>query len=109
MHKAALFLLLAGLGLAQPAFADDLDDAKVAGLVGESATGYLALVSPPGDAATRALIENINARRKARYREIAADNGIDLEAVEMLAGQKAIDRTPAGQFIRATSGAWRRK
>ena len=109
MHKAALFLLLASLGLAQPAFADALDDAKVAGLVGESATGYLAVVSPPGDAATRALIEDINARRKARYREIAANNGIDLDAVEMLAGQKAIDRTPAGQFIRAANGAWRQK
>ena len=109
MHKVAILLLLASLGLAHPAFADALDDAKAAGLVGESSTGYLGVVSPPGDAATRALVDDINARRKARYREIAASNGIDLEAVELLAGQKAIDRTPAGRFVRGANGAWRRK
>lgn len=100
---------LTGLALSGPAAADALGDAKRAGLVGEQADGYLGIVEPPGSAAVRALVEDINDRRRERYRGIAADNGIELEAVELLAGQKAIEKTPAGQFIRLPSGPWRRK
>jgi uncharacterized protein YdbL (DUF1318 family) len=100
-----LVLLFAGpAGLATP-----LDDAKAAGDVGEQADGYLGIVSPPASAAVQALVADINTRRRDQYRAIASRNGIDLEAVEVLAGQKAMEKTPAGQFIRPAGGAWRRK
>lgn len=100
-----LLLLLAG----PAALADALDDAKRAGEVGEQADGYVGIVSPPGSSSIQALVADINARRREQYRAIAARNGIELEAVELLAGQKAMDKTPPGQFIRPAGGAWRRK
>ncbi|MEE4302405.1 MAG: YdbL family protein [Pseudomonadales bacterium] len=108
-RRFSLLLLTLLLGLTGPVRADALDDAKRDGLVGEQANGYLGVVEAPGSAAIRALVEGINARRRERYLGIAADNGIDLEAVELLAGQKAIEKTPPGQFIRLATGPWRRK
>ena len=108
-RRFSLLLLTGLLALAGPAAADALGDAKRAGLVGEQANGYLGVVDAPGSAETRALVDDINARRRARYRSIAAENGIELEAVELLAGQKAIEKTPAGQFIRLATGPWRPK
>ena len=105
--SALLFSML--LLLAGPAAADALDDAKRAGLVGEQADGYLGIVAGTGAADIQALVQDINARRRERYRGIASSNGIELEAVELLAGQKAIEKTPAGQFIRLATGPWRRK
>lgn len=108
-RRFSLLLLSTLLAWAGPASADPLDDAKRAGLIGEQANGYLGVVQPPGSAEIRALVSGINDRRRERYRSIAANNGIELEAVELLAGQKAIEKTPAGQFIRPASGSWRPK
>jgi uncharacterized protein YdbL (DUF1318 family) len=105
---ASMLLLLLLLATGQ-ARADALDDAKAAGIVGEQANGYLAVVEPPGSAAARSLVQEINDRRRARYAAIAERNGVELEAVELLAGQKAIEKTPPGQFVRLSDGAWRRK
>ena len=100
-------LLSAVLLCASPAFADALDDAKRAGQVGEQSDGYLGVVS--GGAGVQALVADVNARRRARYESIAERNGIELEAVELLAAQKAQEKTPAGFMIRLPDGRWVRK
>ncbi|MEH6593058.1 MAG: YdbL family protein [Halioglobus sp.] len=92
--------------LATPAFALDLGAAKSQGLVGETSTGYLAAVKPSGD--INALVKDINNQRKAHYKKIAAKNNISLEAVEVRAGQKAIGKTPAGQYVNS-GGGWKKK
>jgi len=97
------------LALAPLAQADALDDAKSNGTVGEQANGYLGIVTPPGSEAIRALVLDINARRQSQYRSIAQRNDIALDAVELLGAQKALEKTPAGQFIRLADGSWRRK
>lgn len=98
-------LLVALLG-ATGAMALELDDAKARGLVGETAGGYLApVVSSPE---VEALIESINSQRRAHYQNIADKNGISLEAVEARAGKKAIEKTPAGEYISTGSG-WQKK
>ena len=102
----ALGALVLSLLLALPAFALELGDAKTRGLVGETATGYLAVVQPSAEA--QALVETINARRKVHYQKIADKNKISLQAVEVRAGQKAIGKTPAGQFVNPGSG-WEKK
>lgn len=102
----AIGALLLSLLLSVPAFALDLGDAKAQGLVGETASGYIAAVKPSAD--VNALIESINAQRKAHYQKIAAKNKISLEAVEARAGQKAISKTPAGQLVNPGSG-WQKK
>jgi len=106
--KKIIYSLLLGLILfAGTTHALDLRSAKNQGLVGETASGYLAPVNT-GDAAVKALVSDINAKRKAHYQGIAKANKTPLQTVEQLAGKKAMGKTPAGQFINNGSG-WQKK
>ncbi|PKG97223.1 YdbL family protein [Paraglaciecola sp. MB-3u-78] len=87
-------------------FAIDLDEAKQKGLVGEKDNGYLGVVVAQKDA--QDLIDDINAKRKAVYIELAAKNGITLQQVEKLAAQKAYDKTNSGHYL-WVAGKWTKK
>ncbi|MCI5150468.1 MAG: DUF1318 domain-containing protein [Candidatus Electrothrix sp. MAN1_4] len=100
------FCGLLALLLCQPAFALELSDAKAQGLVGETPTGYLDVVKASSKA--KQLIKEINAKRKIHYQQIAKKNKTPLSAVEKLAGKKALEKTPAGQYIKV-GGKWVKK
>lgn len=106
IFRQPLALLLIGASLSLSVFALDLDEAKSQGLVGETLSGYLEVVSGNGEAA--ALVADINAKRKAQYQNIATKNKISLTDVELLAGKKAIEKTPTGQFVKI-GGNWKKK
>ncbi len=107
MKRYIAFLFIAVLLCAQTVFALDLQTAKAQGLVGETPAGYLAAVQS-GNGEVVQLVRSINAQRKQYYQEIAQRNNTPLQAVEQLAGKKAIEKTPAGQFIQV-NGAWLKK
>lgn len=88
-------------------FALTLHEAKEAGLVGKTAEGYLAAVGDPSHE-VRGLIEDINTKRRAEYQAISIQTGAELQAVEALAGKKAINKTPRGQYIHL-GDKWQRK
>ena len=101
------------LSLSLPAYALNLNqamsalgDAKASGQLGEQPNGYLGVVKPGGQADEIARL--INQARRAEYQKVAQDNGISLNDVEAIAGKKAIDRTPQGQFIQL-NGQWLKK
>ena len=102
----ALIVILAGLGWSAPGWAISLQDAKAQGLVGEQPNGYLGLVKANAGADVKALMNNINAQRKKEYQAIARRNNTELNVVEALAGKKAIEMTPAGQYVKLPSGQW---
>lgn len=83
-----------------------LPAAKAAGQVGEQADGYLGVVRPGAEA--ESITRLINQARRAEYQRLATENRINLGDVEAMAGKKAIERTPAGQYIRL-NGGWTRK
>jgi uncharacterized protein YdbL (DUF1318 family) len=91
------------------AWALTLDEAKQDGLVGEDASGYIAAVSTKPSKEVKALVDDINARRRAEYERIAAANGINVEDVEKLAGKKAIEKSPSGDYVRLPGEDWRKK
>jgi len=93
--------------LAQPAYSIDLQTAKSQGLVGEAPSGYLEAVKQAAPE-VKSLIESVNSKRKAKYKEIAARNKTSLKAVEELAGKKAIDKSKAGSYIKQ-GGSWKKK
>lgn len=112
MYKRFASLLLL-LSLSLPAVALNLNeamsalgDAKASGQLGEMPNGYLGVVSSTAQAAEIAKL--INQARRAEYQKLAAQNGIQLSDVEAIAGQKALDKTPAGQFIQR-QGKWQVK
>ena len=106
MKIRALAMAALAMSLSLPAAALELDEAKSQGLVGETSSGYLAAVKPGAEVNT--LVADINRQRKEHYQAIAAKNGISLEAVEARAGLKAIEKTPAGEFVDTGTG-WQKK
>ncbi|OQW30069.1 MAG: hypothetical protein A4E19_10970 [Nitrospira sp. SG-bin1] len=90
-----------------PAWALSLDEAKAQGWVGEKASGYLGVVNP-SNAEARSLMDDVNKKRRQAYEEIAKRNGTSVQAVETLAGEKAIQNTKPGNFIEG-GGGWIKK
>lgn len=108
-----LSTLLLALTLSLPAYAMTLNqamsalgEAKTSGQLGEQPNGYLGVVRPGGQAEEIARL--INQARRAEYQKVAKDNGISLSDVEAIAGKKAIERTPQGQYIQL-NGQWLQK
>ncbi|MDY0206066.1 MAG: YdbL family protein [Pseudomonas sp.] len=81
----------------------NLSQAKSAGLLGEQPNGYLGVVQAQGSAAEVARL--INEARRAEYERLAKGNNIQLSDVETMAGKKALEKTPAGQYIQL-NGKW---
>ena len=108
MSKLLKLIVITLLLSPAPALAVDLQQVKNNGLVGEQLNGYLGLVSADATAEVRALVADVNARRKAKYESIAAQNGAGLETVELLAGKKAIEKTSPGNYIQSATG-WKKK
>ena len=94
-------------GALGPAFALSLDEAKSKGLVGEKANGYLGVVVPQSQEA-QSLTNEVNQKRRQAYQDIASRNRTQLETVEALAGEKAIQNTKPGHFVEGPAG-WTRK
>lgn len=101
-------VVVLGLSWGPGASADELDDAKAAGLVGETWRGYLAPVNAATPAVS-ALVERINTARRARYAEIAEDTGGTVEEVGLLTAQRVIERAAPGAYILDQSNTWRQK
>ena len=95
------------LAAVAPAFAMSVEEAKTKGLVGEKANGYLGVVNP-GSQEAQSLTNEENTKRRQAYEDIAARNRTQLDAVEALAGEKAIQNTKPGHFVEGPGG-WTRK
>ncbi|MGH6785400.1 MAG: YdbL family protein [Novosphingobium sp.] len=100
---AGIALALPGLAHAQrdPAYAA----ARAAGQVGEKMDGYLGFVSPPS-AALRAMVEDLNIKRKATYAEKASAAGATVEEYALTSGCRLILQTAAGERYQAPDGSW---
>jgi hypothetical protein len=102
------WIVALALAIALPAFALDLDEARAKGSVGERSDGYVAAVKENPSGEVKQLVDEVNAKRRAHYEEIASRNGAPVEAVAALAGQKLLANAPAGQFVNDGSG-WKKK
>ena len=101
-----LLLITSMLLISLNVFALDLAAAKTNGMVGETQNGYLKAKSSATE--VQALVDDINAKRKATYQALAKKNALTVAQVEKLAGEKAIKRTEAGHYI-YVGGNWIKK
>lgn len=106
---AFMILLVFLLGGPTSLWALTLGEAKAKGLVGETPEGYLGIVSGKGSREVRALVKDVNQKRKQKYRGVAKHNGTSLQTVEVLAGKNLIKRTRPGHFIQLPSKKWTKK
>jgi uncharacterized protein YdbL (DUF1318 family) len=102
----ALFISMMAVSVA---VASPLTQPKADGLIGEQANGYIGLVKQNVPADIKKLVNDVNAKRKAGYQNIAKKQGTSLAEVESVGGNTAIEKTLRGNYIRDASGAWRKK
>ena len=92
-----------------PAWALDISDAKGRGLVGEANNGYLAAVQEPASAEVKALIADVNAKRRAQFKQTAKNNNITLDQVSNRFYELAVQKTRPGHYYQDKNGAWKKK
>jgi uncharacterized protein YdbL (DUF1318 family) len=97
-------LILCTLIFTFSSFAIELPDAKEQGLIGEQRNGLLGVVESSTE--VEELVKEINTRRLSKYSQIAEKNGMTVTQVSLLAGEKTIKKTAAGQYIQNASGQW---
>jgi hypothetical protein len=102
-------IVLAVSLLAVPAWALSLDDAKNQGLVGERSNGYLGIVVPNPSGDVKALVADINSKRKKAYQDSASSAGVERQIIELRIGQRLQQKTSSGHYIQTEAGTWQRK
>ena len=109
------FLAVGGLAVAilvgatTGAWAESLDDAKAAGLIGERPDGYVAAVQPNPPPDIAALVRDINAKRRAAYADIAAKQNVPIDQVGAVTAEKIKRQAPAGEYFLNPDGSWTQK
>ena len=88
-------------------WAIDIKTAKNQGLVGETQNGYVAAVKAPTNE-VKALIKDVNGKRKAKFEQIAKKNNTTTEAVAKIQAETWIKKTKPGHFVKI-GGKWVKK
>lgn len=101
----AIPLICLGAMLAAPAFALDLQTARMQGLVGEQTSGYVAIIKASPD--VQKLVADVNAKRTQEYENISKQNGQPVPIVAKLAAEQIINNLPAGSMYQDAGGSWK--
>lgn len=88
-----------------PAWADNLEQIRASGAIGESLTGYVVARNPSAQAAANA----INAKRRAIYQQKAAAQGVSPEEVGKVYALEIFKTLPAGTWVQKSNGQWIQK
>ncbi|MBK0398420.1 YdbL family protein [Limibaculum sp. M0105] len=86
-----------------------LDSYRANGAVAERFDGYVEVRDPgaPGDA--RALVNEVNAQRRALYEKRAKETNVPVAEVGKLFATKIVEQAPKGTYFRQPSGSYVRK
>ena len=111
LRTAAIALAAIGMAMSGPAMAQRsaaYQSARDAGQVGEKMDGYLGVVGA-GDAQLRAMVDDLNIRRRANYAENAQAQGATLEEYALTQGCVLIANTKPGEMYQAPDGSWQKR
>lgn len=87
-------------------WAIELADAKAQGLVGEANNGYIAVVEQPVSADVKALLNEVNNKRKAFFQRAALKTGISTSQVSDRSYELAVESTAKGHYYQNKAGDW---
>lgn len=102
----AATLSMAGAALALPAIVEQAIDN---GEIGERADGYLGYRADVISPDLRAAVEDVNIQRRAEYTRLAEEQGVAVDVVARLTGEKLIARLESGEWYLSAGGAWTQK
>jgi uncharacterized protein YdbL (DUF1318 family) len=103
------FVAIGLMMLLQNAWAMDIRSAKAEGLVGEANSGFLAAVQAPASAEVRALIADVNKKRKAQFSSTAQKTGTTVAQVANRFYELAVKKTAPGNYYQDSGGRWKKK
>lgn len=106
-----LALVLAALW-PQPGAAQDgsaLNAYRTAGVIAERFDGYVEIRDAGAAADARALVQEVNARRRAIYTQRAQESNVPVEEVGKLFATKITETAPPGTYFRQPGGNYVRK
>ena len=103
------FLAIGLMMLLQNAWAIDIRSAKADGLVGEANTGFLAAVQTPASAEVRAMIADVNKKRKTQFTNTAQKTGTTVAQVANRFYELAVQKTTPGNYYQDSGGRWKKK
>ncbi len=104
-----IFVAIGLMMLLQNAWAIDIRSAKAEGLVGEANSGFLAAVQAPASAEVRALIADVNKKRKAQFSKTAQKTGTTVAQVANRFHELAVQKTAPGNYYQDSGGRWKKK
>lgn len=108
LRSIGLALVVIGAA-ASAANAVTLDEARTQGLVGERPDGLVGAVAPSPAPDVKALVDSVNAARLASYKDVAQKNGTPIDAVQMVAGEKQVQKAKENKwYYLGAGGAWSR-
>ena len=111
LRNAAFALAAAGLAVSAPALAQrspEYQAARASGQVGEKMDGYLGVVGA-GNAQLKAMVDDLNIRRRANYAQNAQAQGATLEEYALTQGCVLIANTSPGEMYQAPDGSWQKR
>lgn len=107
MQKLVIGALIGATLAGAPALAQRdpaYQTARAAGLIGEKPDGYLEALG--GGATIRAMVDDLNIRRRQEYTRLASERGATVEQMAFTTGCNLIARTVAGEKYQAPDGSW---
>lgn len=108
LRRLSAPIMLAAVLVASPALAQRdpaYAAARAAGQIGEKTDGYLGYVTSPSGP-VRAVVEDLNIKRRAVYSEKARTAGATVEEYAFTSGCRLIAQTVAGEKYQAPDGSW---
>jgi len=90
-------------------WAIELVDAKAQGLVGEANNGYIAVVKHPVSADVKALVNQVNTKRKAFIQRAALKTGVSTSQASDRSYELAVERTAKGHYYQNKAWDWVKK
>jgi uncharacterized protein YdbL (DUF1318 family) len=93
-----------------PARADArLDAYRADGVIAERFDGYVEIRDSNAPSAARALVADVNARRRALYTQRASESNMPVEEVGKVFANKIAETAPSGTYFRRPDGGYVRR
>lgn len=105
--RKILMMALLGALVSFPALALDLQEARTAGMLGETTDGFVSVLTD--GAGIAAFSKIVNEARKKEYQRISKANGQSVGVVAKLAAKQIISKLKSGSMYQDVDGKWVKK
>ena len=102
-----MLALIAALGTT-PALAADLDSLRASGVIAERYDGFVE-IRQGGSAEAREIVEEVNAKRRAIYRQRAESQDVPVDQVGRVYAKQILEKLPEGVWFRTPDGKYVQK